>query len=209
MVKTPVILLRTELVLSALAVISGLGLAVVALQHEFYFMLASELLIVVAGVFGVIAGLGRFAQGPALAAACVAGCVITGAGVGGLESTVLPSFRSESTVLTASVLSRVGIAVLLGGVAGLMIVSRTPGRSTKYLVTGGLIGSPVLALGAAWRLGLIARLQDGVPEIVFQIGALVVGMAMIVLVSISAHCVIRAFEVGVDAADAASGKSAA
>jgi hypothetical protein len=199
-VKTPTILLRLELILSALAALSAIGFAVVALQGQHFFMLAGEGLILVAGLFGVLAGLGRFALGPAMAAACVAGSIAVGAGVGGLETSVLPSFRGER-VETIATLSRVGIAGLILAIAGLMILVRRPGMSVKRVAIGALALAPVLAIAVAWRTGALAALAAAVPAVFFKIGVLAAGLVSIILLSIAIHCFIRAFEIGVDAAD--------
>ena len=202
--KTPVILLRAELALAALAAVSTLFFAVVAIRGENYFMLAAEGLILVAGVFGVLAGLGRFANGPALAAASVGGAVFTGVVVGGLETNVLPGFRGGESVHYAAFFSRFALAGLLGVVASLIIISRTPARSLRLLVTGGVVVSPLVALVVAGRVGLIARVQGAIPEVAFQIATLAAGLVGIALFSVAIHCVVRAFEVGVQAAEDAS-----
>lgn len=199
-VKTPTILLRLELILSALAALSAIGFAWFALRGESYFMLAGEGLILIAGVFGVLAGLGRFAIGPAMAGACVAGSIAVGAGVGGIETGVLPSFRGER-VDTLATLSRVGIAGLIAGVAGLMILVRRPGMSVKRLLIGTLALTPVVAVAIAWRVGALASIEGAVPAIALKISILAGGLIAIILLSIAIHCFIRAFEIGVDAAD--------
>ncbi len=208
MVKAPTILLRAELVLSALAALSAVAFAFVAFQGQHYFTLAGEGLILVAGVFGILAGLGRFSAGPALAAACVGGAVFTGAYIGASETLVITDFRrfnaNADRVDTAAALGRFALAALIGATGALMILSRKPGASIKRLVLGGVAFAPVAALVIAWRLGLIARAQDALPEAAFQVAALMGGLAAIVFVSIAAHCVIRAFEIGVDAAEHAS-----
>lgn len=203
MVKTPTILLRAELALSAIALLSALAFAVVALRGEHYFMLASEGLILMAGVFGVLAGLGRFATGPALAATCVAGSIFTGAVIGGFETQALPRFAGE-TPANAAAASRIALAALIAAVGALMIISRTPAESTRRLVLAGVAFAPVAALAVAWRTGLIARMQEALPEIAFQVAALGAGLLVIIFVSIAAHCAIRAFEIGVEAAESAS-----
>jgi hypothetical protein len=202
MVKTPTILLRAELALSALAALSALVVGFMAMNQDRFFSLGAEALVLVAGVFGVLAGLGRFAHGPALAAACVGGSFAVAAGVSGIESGVIPSLQGERIDL-AIVGSRVALAALLGAISGLMILSRRPGRSVKLLLIGIIMGSPIVAVAAAWRAGLVARFEEAVPTVAFQISVLAAGLVGVVLLSISIHCLIRAFEIGVDAADPA------
>jgi len=204
MVKTPTILLRAELALSVLAILSALAFALPALNGAHYFMLASEGLVLMAGVFGVIAGLGKFPSGPAMAATCVAGSVFLGGAMGGLETQVLPSFRGGDGLFRAATFSRLALGMLLALVAALMILSRTPGESIKRLVWASVAFAPVAALLAAWKMGAINSLSQSIPEVAFQVLTLIAGLLAIVLVSIGAHCAIRAFEIGVKAADSAS-----
>jgi len=202
MVKTPTILLRAELALSVLAALSAPVALFMALNQDRFFSVGAEALVLVAGVFGVLAGLGRFAHGPAMAAACVGGAIAVAAGVAGLESGVLPSFRGEGVDL-AILGSRAGLAALLTAIAGLMILARRPARSVRLLLIGLITASPVVAVAVAAQVGLVARVEDAIPPLVFRIGLLAVGIAGVVLLSIAVHCLIRAFEVGVDAADPA------
>ena len=209
MSKTPTILLRAELVFSALALLSAPVFAFVAFRGEHYFMLASEALILVAGVFGVLAGRGRFPAGPAMAAMCVAGSIFTGAVLGGFETQVLPNLKNQEPVMLGAVFGRLGLAGLIAALGTLMILSRTPAASTKKLVWAVVTIAPVVALAAAWKLGFVARAAESLPEAAFQIGVLAVGMLVIVLVSIACHCAIRAFEIGVNAGEAASENASA
>lgn len=204
MVKTPTVYLRAELVLAVIAAVSGVVFGVIAAGQGQYFMLASQALVLVAGVFGVLSGLGRFGSGPALAAACVGGSILTGVVVGGLETNVLPSLRGGG-VFRYAVLGQAALAAAFGAIAGLMILSRTPAKSVRLILTAGVVGAPVVLLAAAARLGWVARFESMVPPVVFQVVTLISGLVLIVLISISAHCVIRAFEIGVDAADPAVG----
>jgi len=209
--RPPALLLGAQVVLSVVAAVAAIGSAVVAFRGEHYFMLAGQGLALAAAVFGVLAGRGRFSDGPALAPACVGGALLTAAVVGGLETQVL-SIDGEITAFgspgaRASVAAHAALAALFGVLAGLVILARTPARSGKYLLTGALVGSPVLGLAVAWRLGYIAKAEQALPAIAFQLAVLGVALVAIALVSVAAHCVIRAFEVGVDAADPAGSTS--
>lgn len=205
--RPPAVLLGAEVVLSVLAAVAAISFAVVAFRGEHYFMLAGQGLALVAAGFGVLAGRGRFSDGPALAPACVGGALLTAAVVGGLETQVL-SIDGEITAFggpgsRAAVATHAALAALFGVLAALVVLARTPARSGKYLLAGALVGSPALALAVAWRLGYIARAQESLPAVAFQLAVLGAALVVIVLVSVAAHCIIRAFEVGVDAADPA------
>jgi len=206
--KTPAPLLALELGLSVIAGLAAVGFAVVAFRGEHYFMLASQAIALVAAAFGVAAARGRFSDGPALAPACVAGALLAGAVVSGLETRVFSidgEFRGYATTgEEAAVATLAGLAALFGVLAGLIILARTPVRSGKLLLVGALFGAPVVALAAAWKLGYVARAQEAMPAVAFQVAVLGVSIVVIALVSVAAHCVIRAFEVGVDAADPAA-----
>jgi len=209
--RPPALLLGVEVVLSVVAAVAAIGFAVVAFRGEHYFMLAGQGLAAVAGVFGVLAGRGRFSDGPALAPACVGGALLTAAVIGGLETQVL-SIDGEITAFgspgaRASVAAHAALAALFGVLAALVVLARTPVHSGKYLLTGALVGSPVLALAVAWKLGYIAQAEQAMPTVAFQLAVLGAALLAIALVSVAAHCVIRAFEVGVDAADPAGSTS--
>lgn len=177
--------------LSGLVLLSAVVGAGAAALHAppIWFMLGFEVIIAVAGVFGVLTGLGRFLNGPALALVCVAGAVGAGsllgflAGRGNLAIDLWP-FLMARGVAAAAILAMAGWAVL----------SRRPQESWRRLGVGiaCLIGFGAIAGGLWVAQGWLTGLGTMPGAII----GLVAGATLLGLLAAAVHHVIRAFETG-------------
>lgn len=86
-------------------------------------LIGFEVLIVIAGVYGVLAARGRFAEGPGLAHACVSGTVFAASVLGFLGATGQIGEHGLQTWL----LSRVVLAGSTGLIGAWIVLRRTPG----------------------------------------------------------------------------------
>lgn len=152
-----------------------------------------ELLVILAGVFGMLLARGRFRDGPAMALACIAGTI--------LMSSVLGYMSTQGRLGTVSLkpwlLGRLLAAALIAAGAAWTVLSRNR-ASIPLFIKGAVLGAPVLAV-----LGYVGKSKGEVIASALRGGSLVnlalVGVGSVVvgvLFCISAHLLIRAFELG-------------
>ncbi len=193
---------RAVLVLSLILGASsllGLWLAFMGAGSVVIGMLGFELVVLVAAVIAVLAGLGRFRSGYALALACVGGTVFGATVLGFVDGR--PNFVSSpdlARVLRLMVYARVLLAGLLGAGAALAVLSRDA-SSWGSLGRGLAVGSPVVVVGALAILfarDWLTVPRDGVLEAV-RIGSIILGVLVLGgFFCASVHLVIRAFQAG-------------
>lgn len=92
-------------------------------------LIGFEVLIVLAGVYGVLAARGAFAEGPGLAHACVSGTIFAASVLGFLGSTG----QIGEHGLRSWLLARVSLAVSIGLVGAWIVLRRTPGAALVAL----------------------------------------------------------------------------
>lgn len=177
--------------LALLVLISAMvGIGAAGLQTpRVWFMLGFEVAILIASAFGVLIGLGRFAEGPALGLACVAGVIAAGsllgylAGQGNLGVDLKP-------FLLARAMAAAGLAVG----AAVAVLMRRPKLSLPRLSIGAICAVAFLATcAAAWKFSSsLANMGT--------IGGALVGLlgsvAMLGLLAAAVHLLISAFEAG-------------
>lgn len=193
---------RWAMLLAALACV---GLALLSLLRGFQgvtaspplpFTIAFDSLGVLAAVFGVLAGLGRFNLAPAMALVCVAGASLVAAvlgydiaGGGGLTGSLRDPFVLVRSALSAAIVALAGVVVLL----------RAPGQSFRRLGVGLALLAATIAVSAVWALPpMRAWLNSGnVMGLASAVVALIATAVLAVgLVSAAGHNLIRAFELG-------------
>ncbi|MFG0274100.1 MAG: hypothetical protein ACF8QF_03490 [Phycisphaerales bacterium] len=205
----PTIPMRLVAVLSALVLATALPGAVMGFLAGNYFLGVLELVVILAAAMGIPIGLGRFNRGPAIAIACVAGGVATPTVLSGL-SQLGPLMGVE---VRPWILGRLAISIVMLACAGLVLVARRPAQSVRYLVRAVALGAPVVVFaGLWWKVPAFRNAIDGLHPIANGLLWAVLGLIGLVLVSVGAHCFIRAFEVGVEAGEeqaAASEKAGA
>lgn len=184
--------------LSGLVAASAGVTAVLALVQKpgaAWFLAWFEVVVLTAGVFGVLLARGRFRDGPAIALLCIAGCVAVGSFLGYLSAG--RTLMGQS--MTVFLLGRVAAGGVFAAAAGLDVLLRRPGQSVPLLMKGLLAGIPVLVVAAmAVRTSALATINGLHPMVQFgvYIGAFVVLTAMSCA---AAHWTIRAFALGVEA----------
>ena len=195
LIKVGVLLASGIGLLSALA---GVIAAFTAFPKPLYGLFGFELVCVVAGVLGVLAGLGKFRSGYALALLCVAGTFFTSAIFGlWLDARQNAQTPSEVSIVWGAIYGRIGLGMVLGALAGLAVLMRER-RSWGYLIKGARLLAPVLAI-VAW-VGLtggraLTTPLEGALEPIRMVALVLGALVMMVVFSIGAHLCIRAFEI--------------
>lgn len=187
----------------ALSALAGAPLALMA-EKPLYFLLGFEIVILIASVFGVLAAVGRFAEGPGLTLLCVA-AIVAIASLLGDQTAKLSNLLSGPVVvqvrraqvewdITLFLALRSAAAAVIGAGAGWVVLSRRPKESAASLVRGlGSAVALVVIVGGAWALrGSIAKLGP----FVATLAALAIGVIALGLFAAAVHFVIRAFEFG-------------
>lgn len=202
MPPTPKPILIAALVISALVGLTGVYGAWSAISSGAWFAIGFEIVLVAACVFGVLTGLGRFRESHAYALICVAGAVLVCACLAFIASDADVAANAQLGLLVRAMPrdpltgARLAAAGLLAALAGLTLLVRTPRRSLRYLGLAAALGAgPVLAVVAFLNpmiRGYASEIHTVALSVILFIGVLLVGG----LASASAHCFIRAFEVG-------------
>ncbi len=194
-------------VCSAAAVVSAVAVLVLAVMNSRqgaklpYDTLGFEVMIVVAGVFGVLTGLGRYRTGPAVALACVAGTVAVGGLLGLLGSDApyhgLPRLdvkRLAGVSMAPMRDAQLALAALLALCAAGAVFSRRPKDSLRHAAMGVGLGVPVVLI-AAGMWAMRSAMGNWPPAL--QGGVIVFGSLVVLgFLAASVHMVVRAFEVG-------------
>lgn len=203
MPRTPRFILLIVLLIAAFGVLTSLaGIPLAFIAHRWY-LLAFEAVVLVSCLSGVMLGAGRFPSGHALGMLSIGGVmVITGALS---EPALVARFIQGGTSAAQPVagvnivpwlLARIGLGMALIALSGLIVLMRRPGLSLPLLIKGMLFGAPVLAVGVVFvspsLRGRLTNLPDIAQVLLAIVGAAVIGT----LITISGHCIIRAFEIG-------------
>ena len=189
-------------VVSAAVLLSALGGAVLALAQPAldpnlrasWALAGFEIVISVAAVLGILAALGKFTDGPALALACVAGTILVGSGLGWQGA----GRQLMGHPLLPLLGARVVAAMIIGGVAVWSVLERDR-RSWKYAIVGGACLAGVIAIAALTVLPIgqrliIARLSASPTG---QLVAAILGMGVVIALSATAvQQLVKAFEFG-------------
>lgn len=197
-----------RLVVGALCVAVFLSALVTAAAGAFlavntpWILIGFELVVIVAAVIGILLALGRLPEGQGLAILCVAGTFPFAAFCSWLslapthELVLNPDKPGVS--LTTWAMARAGAGTLLGLIAAFAVLRRQPGRSIGYLLRAALAIAPVAILAAIMKLapGILRSAADALPDWLGAAIAVIGALLALVLISISAHCVIRSFEAG-------------
>lgn len=177
---------------------AGVGIASLLQDRASWVMFAFELVVAIAGILGVMIGRGRFADGPALGVAAIAGTVLLGSLFGYLGGGRLLYGVDMRPLLYA----RAAAALLLGAAAGWIVVSRDLKATLPLLVRGLSFALPIpLGLFAYWKFrGRIAGISDAA-----QLGIAIIGFALFTgLLAASVQFIFKAFEIGTRRAEEAN-----
>lgn len=189
-------------VVSALALLSALAGLIGGVRVGNYFLVGLEVVVLTTGAMGILVGLGRFNFGPAIAAACVGGGVATPSVLSYISQAPIGPLLGASPRLLLAI--RLLMGLLIFAAAAWVLLARCPERSLSLLVRGALAGAPVAIFASLYAL--LPGLRDAIAGLhIIAEGLLwsLLGLLGLVLISISGHCLIRAFEVGVEAGERA------
>ena len=211
----PPIATGVGLFVSALSAVVGItclgGIALSLLNRPpVWYTFGFELVALVACVFGVWTGLGRYRQGPALALLCVAGAIGVGALLGYVGAPAATTNKLATAVPALSfmgpdrgllgmplwplMLARAVAAAALTAAAAIIVLSRQPQlsrprvvRAIVFAVLLVLVAAPLWLTRAQWiALGTFPKLLIGVLGTVLALG----------LFAAAVHYAISAFEPG-------------
>ena len=195
--RTESILRRGTLAVSALLAIGAIALVGLgaAASPPVWFVVGFEAVVLITAVFGILFGLGRFPQAPAMTLALLAGAVGLCSVLGYLSTSV-----TGHTVGPLPLKPVVGLRLALAALLGLGAVVATLGLSPR-LWRRALVGVALAAIPTA--LGAVVLVGPGRPLIgaigslgvaVTAAAATVAFLAWVGLVSAGAHLVITTFE---------------
>lgn len=183
--------------ISALVLLSalvGIGVSLFGHPQPVWAWFGFEIVVLVSAGLGVIFGLGRFRQGPAMTMVSVGGTIAVATLFGRLAL-----LANLSTLATDPwVIGR----LLAGGVLGLgatVLVFSRDRRCWPSFIKGVLLAMPAAAAGAIgfFRPGLIpGRDWEGLLAVLRVGGLLLGGLLVCILISVGIHLIIRAFEHG-------------
>jgi hypothetical protein len=167
-------------------------------QAPIWTMLGFEIIIAAAAIIGLLTGLGRFREGPAMAWTIVAGATLLGSVLG--YQAALRNIAGYS--LTGPLLGRASLSITLLVIASLTVLIRDR-RSMPMAIKGLVLAGPPVALGlAAFVLARGTRAEAWIQSILSLPLALKMvagGFALVaggVAFCIGTHLIIRAFELG-------------
>ncbi|MEM9372026.1 MAG: hypothetical protein AAGA55_00140 [Planctomycetota bacterium] len=204
---------RAVLILCSIAVLVSvlpvLYVTQLAGSARLWFSTLFELCVVGAGVIGLLAGIGRFRSGWALALACAAGTLVVTTVFSAVE--IRANFRDHASIgplILPGAGLRLALAALMGGLASVAVWGRDR-RSIGLIVRAGCMLAPVAGLAAWIGFGnasvLNTPLASPVAEAIRITAILVGGLICVGLVSVGGHLVIRSYELGRPREESASG----
>jgi hypothetical protein len=184
------------LVSAAVGVSSLLLLAAgLAAAKAAWALLGFEAITLVAACLGMLFGLGRFRDAPAIALACVAGTVLAASFLGWMSVTAsVGQARSVAGIpLTPVLAARVLCAWVLGLAAAYCVLAREP-RSWKPAAIGVALALPIVAVAAAFgNPGTRAMVKTVLGH---PIGAVIAFVLLGGLLAASTHLIVGAFALG-------------
>ncbi len=175
-----------------LSVLGVLGAALFTSGTKPWFLIGFELVTLIAAVFGLLFGLGRLREGPAIGLTCIAGSVLTTA--------LLGYIGAGKQVAGFSLLPVMGGRAVLAGVllliAAVAVLSRQPSRSWPDALRGVILLIVCLAGTAGLWFLIPAARGLGVPVPLKVVVGLVLALVLLGVFAAGVHKVIRAFEHG-------------
>ena len=196
---------------AAMGVVGGLGSAGVGaflMQRALtqpavvYVVVGFALIGVLSGVVGVLVGV----RALRVLRASPAFGLVTAGGTVALCAAFLFLATNRGTIgnhhVTGMLMLLAGFGLLCAGGGALAIVTRT--RDSMVYVARGMVAATVLGAAAAgawmvWRSGWASSLAGGAKAFAV-VGAVLGSLVLVGLVSYAGHALIRAFEIGTDAA---------
>lgn len=199
-----VLALMTSVVLG-LSVLPGLYLAIGRFGGFAWAWFGFEFVSLLAAVFGVLIGLGRFRNGFGIALACLTGAVLV-AMVFGIHVDARTKIADDPTFrpwVNRMLMLRMLVVLGFAFCASVGVFTRNP-KSWGAAVRAIVCLFPVACIaGMIYKFGLpFAGDGSGQPNAPRVISVLAIGLVMIILISAGGHLLIRAFEHGRPGKDA-------
>ncbi|MFZ4575373.1 MAG: hypothetical protein ACOYN0_13320 [Phycisphaerales bacterium] len=189
------------LVLSAATLLHCVALMVfafVAAGRPIWILFGFELVVAVCAVLGGLFARGKFQEGQGLAAVCIGGSIAVCSLLAWLAaSKVTISVPGGAFVIKSYLVTRLAVGAWFTAVAALAVLSRN--RASLSYVRWALVGGAGLAIvGAAtvFGRGTISAWLSGAPGVVQTVLVGLLFVVVGVLVCLTGHCTIRAFELG-------------
>ncbi|MFG0284066.1 MAG: hypothetical protein ACF8R7_06550 [Phycisphaerales bacterium JB039] len=197
MPQTETMLRRGTLAISGLLALSALALAGfgAAANPPVWFVVGFEGVVLVTAAFGVLFGLGRFPQAPAMTLALLAGSVGLCSLLGYL-STGVAGHMAGPVPLKPVVGARLALAALLAAGAAVAALGTSPGLWRRALVGVALAAIPT-ALAAVVLVGPGRPLVGAITSLGVTVAVAAAAVAFLTwvgLVSAGTHLVITSFE---------------
>jgi len=201
----PPLLLLTVRVLCIAVGLCAAATAVASLtiaEKPLWLIVGFECVVVVASILGLQFSRGAYRLGQGMALACIAASILIATLLSYLSVQGRFQVRGQDAAVSLKLwlFARVGAAALLGLFGAYAVLIRNP-KSWHYLLRSVLTGVPVLlALAGGYvfrgRISGVLSTLSGWTAALAAIIAIIAGLLIVVLISASVHCLIRAFEVG-------------
>ncbi|CAG0955541.1 hypothetical protein PHYC_00443 [Phycisphaerales bacterium] len=187
--------------LSVVTLVSALAMAITAAvfpKQPVWVLTGFEVVVLVAGVMGVLGLRGRFDEGQALHLACIAGVLFVGgflSYLGTRQGIVFQEGKPPSSTFPW-MLGRLGLAGVYGAIAAYAVLRRSA-QARAFMVRAVIAGAALAVLAApfVFSRGMPGWLSPTGKPVMYAALALY-GLAALVGVCAFGHCLIRAFECG-------------
>ena len=180
-------------------------------EPQVWALFGFEIVTLVAGVLGILVGLGKFREAPALSVFSVAGAVFASAILGRFSAIVTRTPDSGSgmqavrQMLSDPMFDGRMLAVGAFGVLALFLAFGRDSRSWRALF-GGIVSAGLVLAGLAWAMGpgrpWLLGPVEAAADVARVVGSLVGVLVLVVLASIAVHLIVRAFELRIAPIDA-------
>lgn len=147
---------------------------------------------ILAGVFGILLGAGRFAAGPAMAAFCVGSTLFFAAGSGRLAE--LANIRS--VVFDPFFLAHTAAGFIVTAAGGIAVLVRRPASFRKLFIGGALTGFGLGAVGMVYLAWGSLTTLTGAAGVAAAVGGVILSLIVLVTLCSGGHYLIKAFEMG-------------
>ena len=198
----PKAILGLAFIISLVCGASALAGAALFLMSGQWFSFGFEVSVALACFFGVLAGLGKFKDAPAITLMCTGGALFVGATLAEpyiasrMVGDALPATVVGGMSILPFALARLAAGLVMLGLAGAIVLLREPGRSLPLFFKGVAFGIPVVvALGALAVPGIRNAALGASVVLKLPLG-IAAGVVLGALLSISGHCIINAFVAG-------------
>jgi len=173
-----------------------LVLAVLETPKPVWVLVGSELMAIVAAVFGVLLGLGKFRDAPAFAAACAGGCFLIASAMAWIGA--YPARSVASVSIEPWIFARVGAGLAILAIGCWLVLARDR-AAMRLAIRGIALGAPVLivvALIVTGRAKPAFTALGSLPGAFRALVAIIVFLILAGLFAASVDTLVKAFAKG-------------